>query len=142
MWMWTEMVPGCQPDWISQSAFIFPGDFMPGGRQSSKAKARFTGNQSKRRCCHYSTAITLCNQHLLHNDTLKLRTCLLPLLRFKRWAIPNKNKASSCASCALRECTEIQKPSTHSHIAVNTGTPLCAHTHTDTHSDWCDILVT
>lgn len=26
-----KLVPGCQPDWIAQSAFLFPGDFVPCG---------------------------------------------------------------------------------------------------------------
>lgn len=32
-----------------QSALIFPGDFMSGGRQNSKVKAKFMGHQSKQR---------------------------------------------------------------------------------------------
>ncbi len=36
-------------------------------------------NQSKRRWCHYSIVITLCNQHLLHDDKLKQKSCLLPI---------------------------------------------------------------
>ena len=34
---------------------------------------------AKHRWCHYSVSITLCNPHLLHNDTLKQKACLLPL---------------------------------------------------------------
>lgn len=37
---------------------------MPGGRQN--CIERSTGWW-----CYYSAAITLCNQHLLHNDTLQ-----------------------------------------------------------------------
>lgn len=63
-----EMVPA----WPNhQPAFIFPRDFVSDGRQNCKVKARFTGNQSKQHWCHYSIAVTLCNQSLLCNDTLK-----------------------------------------------------------------------
>ena len=57
------------PASLDQSAFIFPGDFMPGGRQNCIVKARFTGSQYKSWWCHHPIAIILCNQHLLHNDT-------------------------------------------------------------------------
>ena len=128
------MVPGCQPDWISQSAFIFPGDFMPGGRQSSKAKARFIGNQSKRRCCHYSTAIMSSNEHLLHNDTLKLRTCLLPLSRLKCWAIPNKIKPHYVphAHCVKAQKYKPKTINTFTYCGKHRHSAVCAHTHRHT----------
>lgn len=42
-------------------------------------KVRLIGNQSMCRWCHYPTAIRLCSQHLLYNDTLKQKTYLLPV---------------------------------------------------------------
>lgn len=54
-----------------QSAFIFSGDFMPGGRQNCSVKARFIRNQSKQLVlllCSY-----MCNQ--LRNDILKQKPC-------------------------------------------------------------------
>lgn len=42
------------PAWLDRhSAFIFTGDFMPGGIQNCTVKARFRGNQSERGWCHY-----------------------------------------------------------------------------------------
>jgi len=41
-------------------------------------KARLIGNQSKHGWCHFSIAITLCNQYLLHNDKLKQKSFLFP----------------------------------------------------------------
>lgn len=35
------------PASLDQSAVIFPGDFMPGGRQNCIVKARFIGSQYK-----------------------------------------------------------------------------------------------
>lgn len=61
-----------QPAWLEwESAFIIPRDFVPSGRQNSTEKVRFIWNLSKWRWCHYSPAITLCNQHLIHNDPLQ-----------------------------------------------------------------------
>lgn len=34
------------------------------------AKVRLFGSHAKRRWCHYTTAITLWNQHFLHNETV------------------------------------------------------------------------
>lgn len=47
---------------------------MPGGGPKSNIKARFKGNQAQM----LSLAITLYNQHLLHNDKLnkKLRVAM------------------------------------------------------------------
>lgn len=76
----SEMVPGCQHDWNdSQPSFSFFFFFfvVPGGRQRLHSESKVY-RESKRRWCHYSMAITLCNEHLLHDDKLKRRTCLLP----------------------------------------------------------------
>ena len=40
---------------------------------------RFIGNQCKHWWFHFSTSITLCNQHLVHNDPWKETTCPLPV---------------------------------------------------------------
>ena len=42
-------------------------------------KVRFIEQEPKRRRCHYSTAITMYNQDLLHNDLLLQTACLLPV---------------------------------------------------------------
>lgn len=68
-----------------QSAFIFSGDFMPGGRQNCLVKTRFIRNQSKQLVlllCNY-----LCNQ--LRNDILKqkARDCSAARLIFDFFAI-------------------------------------------------------
>lgn len=60
----TEMVPGCQPVGLR-----FPG--VPDGRQNWIVKVRFTWDGSKCQWCHYSEAITLGKEHLLHNDASK-----------------------------------------------------------------------
>ncbi len=57
----------------------FPRRSYPVADRITQWKQRLIENQSKRRWCHYSIAITLCNQHLLHNDNLKQKSCLLPL---------------------------------------------------------------
>lgn len=38
---------------------------------------RVIGNQSKHQWCRYSDAVTLCNRHLFHNDTLNEKACQL-----------------------------------------------------------------
>ena len=58
---------------------LFPGDCVPGGRHTCIVIARFIGHHCERRWFHYSKSMTLCNQHLLHNDPLKHETCLLPV---------------------------------------------------------------
>lgn len=52
-------------------AFIFPGDFVPCGRQICIVEVRVTGKQLECRWYHYSKAFTSRDQHLLHNDTVK-----------------------------------------------------------------------
>lgn len=43
----------------------------PRRQTQSRGERRFKGNRSKHGGCHHSKAITLRNQHLLLNDTLK-----------------------------------------------------------------------
>lgn len=50
---------------------VLRGDLMLGRNSAVK------GNQSERRWCYYSIAITSCNQHLIQDDTSRPRTCLL-----------------------------------------------------------------
>lgn len=50
-------------------SLTFLGDFIPGGRQSSMVNMRFLGNLM---VSFFSVAITLSDQHLPHNDTLRL----------------------------------------------------------------------
>ena len=57
-----------QTEMDHQSAFIFPG--VPSDRHSI-VKGGYIGNQSKCWWCHYSIGITLGNNHLLHNDTMR-----------------------------------------------------------------------
>ena len=59
----SEMVPGCQHDWNdSQPSFSFFFFFVvPGGRQRLHSESKVY-RESKRRWCHYSMAITLCNE--------------------------------------------------------------------------------
>lgn len=45
---------------------------FPGSRHNSLVAAEFIGNQSKCGRCYYSKAITLCSQHLIYSDTLKV----------------------------------------------------------------------
>lgn len=52
-----------------QNAFIFPGDFVPTRRQNCQVKARVYSH-------FIILAITLWNQHLLHNYMLKQKLCL------------------------------------------------------------------
>ena len=74
-WKHTEIVSGCQPHYItSQSSFSREiscpvADKIAWGKQGL-----------------YGTNLVLCNQHLLHNDTLMQKTCLLPVefVRFKQ----------------------------------------------------------
>ena len=85
-----------QPAWLEwESAFIIPRDFMPSGRQNSTEKARF-------KWCHYSPAITLCNQHLVHNDPLQQNKKSLLLVLSRKcsggtfWDLHFKDLYSNC----------------------------------------------
>lgn len=49
---------------------LFSEKIQPGGRQNSIMKAMLLVDQSMHRWCHFSTAITLCNQYLLQNDKI------------------------------------------------------------------------
>ena len=51
-------------------AFVFPGDFVAGGRQNCSVKMRLIGNQSKAPMTSLFYSITFYNEHLLHNDEL------------------------------------------------------------------------
>lgn len=65
--MKTDLNGARLPTWLDrQPAFTFPVDFMLGGRQKCIQKARFIRNQSK--LSVYCLAVTLWNQHLLHNN--------------------------------------------------------------------------
>lgn len=66
------MVPGWKPDQIA--SLHFPKRHRDG--QNGILKEKFIGNQFKHRCFHYSTAVTLCDQHLIHNN--KKKTGLMP----------------------------------------------------------------
>lgn len=58
---------------LPASDFISLHDLVLCGWQNCLVKARFIGNQPKWHWCHYSFAITMCNQHLLHNDMWKTK---------------------------------------------------------------------
>lgn len=77
----TEMVPGCQPDWISRQPSS-SNRIHGSSRQNCIMKVRFLRNQCEHRWCHYSIFITLCSQHSLHKKTLRQKTCLLPV---RKW---------------------------------------------------------
>lgn len=57
--------------WQMHFLYAGPWNFMPCGRKNWIVKERLIVNQSKHRWCHYSMAVTLCNQHLLHSEKLK-----------------------------------------------------------------------
>lgn len=62
MWKQIAMVPGCHPDWItSQPSFSCPMT----DRQNCILKG-----QAKHRWCLFSISIKLCNQLIMHNDTI------------------------------------------------------------------------
>lgn len=65
--------------WIAGQPSFLPGDCVPSGRQNCVVMARFLGNKCKRGWFHYSVYTVLCNQPSLHDDTLKQKTCLLPV---------------------------------------------------------------
>lgn len=64
------------PAWLyCQSALIFLGHFCTSWRRS--------WNQSQCKCWQYCLAITLSTQHLCHGDTLKRKTCWLPMSGYR-----------------------------------------------------------
>lgn len=48
---------------------------MLGDRQNCVMKGKYMLNESKSRCCLWPLTITLCNQHVHHNDMLPFYMC-------------------------------------------------------------------
>lgn len=64
-------------DWLNrQSACSFPWDVFDQWQTKAWWKwSKKVRNQFKHQCCHYSITITLCSEHVLHNDSSSSSSC-------------------------------------------------------------------
>lgn len=81
---------------LPASDFISPQNSVLCGWKKCLVKVRFIDNQPKWHWCHYSFAITMCNQHFLHNDMWKQKKC------------PNETRVCDFPICGLRAITRLE----------------------------------